>query len=445
MQGQATRALPPGRIGTVLAAAFAPAALLAADAPPAKVDSGDTAWVLVGAALVMVMMPGLALFYGGLVRRKNFLSVLMQCCACMCIVSVQWFVCGYSLAFGPDVGGVIGNLDWAFLHGVTTAPSADYCPTVPHQAFMIYQAMFAIITPALIIGAFAERMKFTAFCLFTLLWSTLVYDPVAHWVWGAGGFLRKLGALDFAGGVVVHINAGVAALAAALYLGRRIGHGTITHPPHSLPFAVLGAGLLWFGWFGFNAGSALGAGALATSAFVATHMAAAMGGIAWAFMDLITNSRATVLGVISGIVAGLAAVTPAAGFVDVSSAVLIGFTAGILCFLAVAVVKAKLGYDDTLDAFGVHGVSGAWGAVATGLFATTAVNAAGSQGLVHGNAGLVRAQLIASGVTIVYSLVVTFGILKLVDVLVGLRVSEHDERIGLDLSQHRESSYTMLE
>jgi ammonium transporter, Amt family len=428
---------------TLAALALAPAAALAADAP--KIDTGDTAWVLISAALVMLMTPGLAFFYGGLVRRKNVLSVLVQCVAILCIVSIQWVVFGYSLAFGPDVGGVIGNLDWAFLRGVGLEPYADYSATVPHQAFMIFQAMFAVITPALILGAFAERMKFSAFCLFSLLWSTFVYDPVAHWVWGVGGFLRNLGALDFAGGTVVHINAGIAALVAALVLGKRYGHPVTTHPPHSLPFAVLGAGILWFGWFGFNAGSALGANGLAANAFVVTHVATAAAGIGWALLDWLTNSRATVLGMISGAVAGLVAITPAAGFVDVTGALAIGFGAGVLCFIAVAFVKTKLGYDDALDAFGVHGVGGLWGAIATGLFATKAVNGAGGDGLFYGGAGLVVKQLAACGVTIVYSLVATFVLLKLVDVVVGLRVAEQDERVGLDLTQHREAGYTMLE
>ncbi len=430
-------------IAAFSALALAPAAAVAAETP--AIDTGDTAWVLASAALVMLMTPGLAFFYGGLVRRKNVLSVLMQCVTVLCIVSIQWVVIGYSLAFGPDVGGVIGNLDWAFLRGVGLEPNPDYSATVPHQAFMIFQAMFAVITPALILGAFAERMKFAAFCLFTLLWSTFVYDPLAHWVWGAGGFLRNLGALDFAGGTVVHINAGIGALVAAFVLGRRYGHPVMTHPPHSLPLAVLGAGLLWFGWFGFNAGSALGANGLAVNAFVVTHIATAAAGIGWVVADRIVNKRATVLGIISGAVAGLVAITPAAGFVDVTGALAIGAGAGVLCFIAVAFVKSKLGYDDALDAFGVHGVGGLWGAIATGLFATTAVNGAGADGLLYGGTGLIVKQLIASGVTIAYSLAGTFLLLKLVDVVVGLRVSEHEERIGLDLSQHREAGYTMLQ
>ncbi|MHB8835478.1 MAG: ammonium transporter, partial [Candidatus Methylomirabilia bacterium] len=348
-------------------------AVAAADEAP-QVDTGDTAWVLMASAMVLLMTPALAFFYGGLVRRKNVLSVLMQCFLIMCMISIQWVLFGYSLAFGPDVGGWIGNLDWFGLKGVGLAPFAGYAATIPHQAFMIFQMMFAIITPALIIGAFAERMKFSAFAVFTLLWATLVYDPVCHWVWGIGGFMRNWGALDFAGGTVVHINAGIAALVAAIVLGKRIGYPENVAPPHNLPFAVLGAGLLWFGWFGFNAGSALGAGGLATSAFVATHIASAAAGLTWSLIEWIRHGRPTVLGIITGAVAGLVAITPASGFVNPIGAIWIGIGASVLCYLSAVVLKAKLGYDDTLDAFGVHGVGGIWGAIATGLFATKTVN-----------------------------------------------------------------------
>ncbi|OGH58076.1 MAG: ammonia channel protein [Candidatus Lindowbacteria bacterium RIFCSPLOWO2_12_FULL_62_27] len=408
-------------------------------------DTGDTAWVLVSSAMVLLMTPGLAFFYGGLVRRKNVLSILMQCFMMICLVSLQWVLFGYSLCFGPDVNGIIGNLDWVGLRSVGASPNPDYAATIPHQAFMIFQAMFAIITPALILGAFAERMRFSAFCLFSFLWATLVYDPVCHWVWGVGGFLRTAGALDFAGGTVVHINAGIAALAAALVLGKRIGYPHAISPPHSLPFAVLGAGLLWFGWFGFNAGSALGAGALATNAFVVTHVAAAAAGFTWALLDWMFNARPTLLGMITGAVAGLVAITPAAGFVNTIGSIWIGIGAAVFCYLMVAFAKVKLGYDDSLDAFGVHGIGGIWGALATGLFATQAVNPAGANGLFYGNAAQVWIQLKAVLVTTVYSFVVSYILLKLVDVLVGLRAAEQDERIGLDLTQHREAGYTLLE
>jgi Amt family ammonium transporter len=433
------------------AAAPAAAAVVAAAAPAAApaasaVNSGDTAWVLVSAALVLLMtIPGLALFYGGLVRRKNVLSVLMQCFFLTCLVTVQWTVFGYSLAFGPDIKGVIGSFGWAFLNHVGQEPNADYAGTIPHQAFMIFQMMFAIITPALIIGAFAERMKFAAFVLFSLLWATVVYDPVCHWVWGVGGFLRKMGALDFAGGTVVHINAGVSALVCALVLGRRLGYPKKMSPPHNLPFAVIGASLLWVGWFGFNAGSALAANGLAGSAFTATHVATAMAGLAWAVMDLVFNKRVTVLGIISGAVAGLVAITPAAGFVTPVGGLIIGAGAGAVCYTFVSFVKPRAGYDDSLDAFGVHGIGGIFGALATGLLATTAVNSAGANGLFYGNPAQFLIQVKAVLVTVVYSGVMSFIILKVVDAVVGLRPTEQNEHIGLDLTDHRETGYTLLD
>jgi Amt family ammonium transporter len=412
----------------------------------AMVDTGDTAWILTSAALVLFMTPGLAFFYGGLVRRKNVLSILMQCFMLMCLITIQWVVLGYTLSFGPDINGLIGGLDWFGLKGVGLEPNADYAATVPHQAFMIYQAMFAIITPGLILGAFAERMKFSSFCLFMLLWATLVYDPVAHWVWGIGGFLRKDGALDFAGGTVVHVNAGIGALAAALVLGKRLGYPDNMSPPHNLPFAVLGAGMLWFGWFGFNAGSALGAGTLATNAFVVTHIAAAAAGLTWAILDWMFNSRPTVLGMITGVVAGLVAITPAAGFVNPMGAIGIGVGVSLICYLAVAYIKPKLGYDDALDAFGVHGIGGIWGALATGLWATKSVNPAGADGLFYGNPAQLFIQLKAVLVTVLYSFVMTWVLLKVVQLITGaLRAAEREERIGLDLIDHRETGYTLLE
>jgi Amt family ammonium transporter len=411
-------------------------------AATAQIDTGDTAWVLASAGLVLLMTPGLAFFYGGLVRRKNVLSILMQCFMAMCLVTVLWVVAGYSLAFGPDVKGLIGNLDWAFLRGVGGAPNPDYAPTIPHTAFMAFQLKFAIITPALIIGAFAERMRFSAFCLFVLSWSLLVYTPVAHWVWGVGGFLRNMGALDFAGGTVVHVNAGMAALAAALVLGKRLGS---LSPPHSLPLAILGAGMLWFGWFGFNAGSALGANALASNAFVTTHIATAVAGLGWSLMDWFFHHKPTTLGMITGAVAGLVSITPACGFVTPIGAMWIGLGAAVICWLSVTVMKTKFGYDDTLDAFGVHGVGGIWGALATGLFATKLVNPAGADGLFYGNPRQFIVQLEATVLTMVFSFVASYILLKIVDRIVGLRVTEQEERIGLDLTQHRESAYTTID
>lgn len=412
------------------------------------INSGDTAWLMISAALVMLMTPGLAFFYGGLVRRKNVLSVLMQCIFILCLVTIQWVLFGYSLSFGPDIKGIIGDLSWVGLTGVGLTPHSIYGTTVPHQAFMIFQAMFAVITPALIIGAFAERIRFIPFCIFTLLWSTLVYDPVAHWVWADKGMLGTfggIGALDFAGGTVVHINAGMAALAGALFLGKRIGYPNKMSPPHNLPFAVLGAGLLWFGWFGFNAGSSLCANGLAVSAFVVTHIATAAAGMTWGILDLLHNRRSTLLGVITGAVAGLVAITPAAGFVTPMGSIAIGFGAGLICYLSVTFMKTKLGYDDSLDAFGVHGVGGIWGAIATGVFATTSINPAGADGLLYGNPGLVLTQLKAVGITMLYSFVMSFILFWVVDKLFGLRASEHGERVGLDLTEHREAAYTTLE
>jgi len=410
----------------------------------AKVDAGDTGFVLISAALVLLMTPGLAFFYGGMVRKKNILSMLMQCFIIMGVIGLQWVLFGYSLSFGPG-GRFWGGLQWFGLNGVGFDPYPAYAGTIPHQAFMIFQAMFAIITPALIVGAFAERMKFSAFLIFIVLWATFVYDPIAHWVWGDGGWLKARGALDFAGGTVVHINAGIAALAAAIATGRRRGYDNVPTPPHNLPFTVLGAGLLWFGWFGFNAGSALAANGLATNAFVVTNTAAAAAGLAWAVLEWLHNGKATIFGTVTGAVAGLVAITPAAGFVSVIPAILIGLLVSLFCFLMVSVIKPKLGYDDSLDAFGVHGIGGIWGALATGIFASKAINPAGADGLLHGNPGLFFEQFLAVVVTLVYSFVVSFAILKLVDAVAGLRVGEKDEAIGLDLTQHRERAYTLVE
>ena len=434
-------------LAAIALAGIAPAPADQAGVPGAikhAIDTGDTAWVLMSSALVMLMTPGLAFFYGGLVRRKNMLSVLMQCLMILCLVSLQWVLFGYSLAFGPDRGSVIGSLSWLGSKGVGLEPNADYAATIPHQVFMMFQMMFAIITPALIIGAFAERMRSSAFCVFVLLWATLVYDPVAHWVWGVGGFLRKAGALDFAGGTVVHVNAGMTALAAALVLGRRQGYPDGISPPHNLPFAVLGAAMLWFGWFGFNAGSALGANGLASTALTVTHTAAAAAGLTWALLDWLKYSKPTTLGMITGVVAGLVAITPASGFVTPMAAIWIGIGAAVFPWLAVTYIKGRFNYDDSLDAFGVHGVGGIWGAIATGIWASKAVNPAGADGLLYGNPIQLWIQTKAVIITMAYSLLVGVALLKLVNAAMKLRVSEHEERIGLDLTQHREGAYTLI-
>ncbi len=419
-----------------IAAESAPAA------PPPAVNAGDTAWLLVSAALVMLMTPGLALFYGGMVRRKNILGTIMQSFIIIGLISVEWILVGYSFAFGPDCWGIIGDLSWFGLRGVGLTPFKEYAATVPHQAFMVYQMMFAVITPALITGAFAERFKFSTFIVFTLLWALLVYNPVAHWVWGIGGWIRNLGALDFAGGTVVHITSGVSALAAAFVVGKRKGFGSENMAPHNLPMTVLGAAILWFGWFGFNAGSALSAGDLSTSAFVTTHSAAAMATLSWVFAEWIHRGKPTVLGAASGCVAGLVAITPAAGFVQPMGALFIGLVAGVLCYCAV-MLKGKFGYDDSLDVVGVHCVGGTLGALATGLLATTAVNAGGADGLFYGNPKQLAIQALAVIVTLAYSFGVSFLLLKILDKTMGLRVEKEDEVMGLDLSMHGEAGYTL--
>ncbi|CVK20252.1 ammonium transporter [Sporomusa sphaeroides] len=410
-------------------------------AAPAAVDTGDTAFVLVCAALVMLMTPGLALFYGGMVRTKNALSTIMQSFFVIGLVTVQWTLFGYSLAFGPDIGHFIGSLDWIGLNGVGQAPNADYSATIPHQAFMIFQSMFAVLTVALITGAFAERMKFGAFVVFALLWTTFVYDPIAHWVWGVGGWIRELGVLDFAGGTVVHIISGVSGLVIAMMIGKRKGYGTEVMMPHHLPMTVIGASLLWFGWFGFNAGSALSANGLAASAFVVTHAAAAAATVSWVLTEWLQHGKPTILGAASGCVAGLVAITPAAGFVSLIPAVIIGLGAGIICFLAVAVLKTRLGYDDSLDAFGVHGIGGTWGAIATGLFASTAVNPAGADGLFYGNPGQLVNQLIGVGASWIFAAIMTFIILKAIGMFMQVRANPEQETQGLDITEHGERGY----
>jgi ammonium transporter, Amt family len=440
-----TPAAPPAAEAPKTDAAAPPAAAPAAPAAPAppKIDSGDTAWVLTSSALVLLMTaPGLALFYGGMVRQKNALGTLMQSFIVLALISVQWVLWGYSLAFGPDKGGIIGGLEWVGLRGVGQTPNADYAATIPHQVFMVFQMMFAVITPALITGSFAERKKFSTFIVFILAWATLVYDPLAHWVWGVGGWLRNLGALDFAGGTVVHISSGVSALAAAIVIGKRRGYGHQPMPPHNLPLTVMGAGLLWFGWFGFNAGSALAANGLAGHAFTTTNTATAAAALGWMFTEWASRGKPTVLGAASGAVAGLVAVTPAAGFVTPMASIVIGAVAGVICYTACN-LKTKLGYDDSLDVVGVHGVGGTWGALATGIFATKTVNEAGGDGLLYGNPKQLGIQLVAVVVTLLLGFIMTTIILKVLDAIMGLRVTEEDEMAGLDLSQHSETAYAI--
>jgi Amt family ammonium transporter len=417
-------------------------AFAAQDPPAPMTDTGDTAFMLVSAALVLFMtIPGLFLFYGGLVRSKNVLGMLMQNFIMVGIITAQWIIIGYSLAFATG-SPFIGGLQWVGLSGVDVTPNADYAATIPHQTFMFYQMMFAIITPALMTGAFAERMKFSTFLVFSLLWSTLIYDPLAHWVWGVGGFIRTMGALDFAGGTVVHISAGISALVAVLIMGKRVGFGKVPMAPHNLPFAVIGAALLWVGWFGFNAGSALGAGGLASSAFMATHTAASLAAIGWMIAEWIRNGKPTMLGAASGAVAGLVAITPAAGFVTPLAAMVIGLAAGVICYSA-CLLKSKFGYDDSLDVVGVHGVGGILGAILTGVFASKAINSAGNDGLLYGNPSLLGTQLAAVGITIAFAAVGTAVILLVLKAVMGLRVSTEEERMGLDLSQHSESAYVL--
>lgn len=431
--------LPDGSGGLVHAAEEAP---VTGEAAASAIDSGDTAWVLASSALVMLMTPGLALFYGGMVRRKNVLGTIMHSFVALGIITVQWVLFGYSLAFGPDVGHVIGNLDWIGLRGVGLDPNPDYAATIPHQAYMIFQMMFAIITPALISGAIAERIKFSAYVVFMILWAFLVYDPLAHWVWGTGGWLKELGALDFAGGLVVHISSGVSALACALVLGRRKGYGIDLMAPHNLTLTVIGGCLLWFGWFGFNSGSAVASGALAASAFIVTHIATGTAALSWMVTEWAHRGKPTALGAVSGAVAGLVAITPASGFVGPLSSLIIGALAGAVCYGAVN-LKPRFGYDDSLDVVGVHAVGGTLGALLTGFFASQVVNPGGSDGLFFGNPAQVGVQALSVLVAWIYSFAVTWVLLKLLDRVMGLRASEEDESLGLDLSQHGEVGYTL--
>ncbi len=432
-------------------AAVAAAVPAVAATPEPFISAGNTAWMIVATAFVMLMtIPGLALFYGGLVRSKNILNVLMQCFIITAVISLEWVAFGYSNAFGSSTGALapyIGGFDWAFLKGISINDVSPYyisqaTERIPHILFVLFQCMFAVITPALIIGAFAERIKFRGFLIFTVLWAIFVYNPIAHWVWSADGWLLKLGALDFAGGTVVHINAGIAALVMAVMLGkRRLPKGQHITTPHNIPFVVVGAALLWFGWFGFNAGSGLAADGLAASAFLVTHIAAAAAALSWALLDWFINKKPTVVGISTGAVAGLVAITPAAGFVDVSGAIIIGLLVSVFCFFMVSVVKRKLGYDDSLDAFGVHGIGGIWGAIATGLFATPLIQSAYS-GVFAGNPKQLGIQLIAIVSTVVYSGVGTAILFKIVEKTLGIRATEEEEVSGLDITQHDEIAYS---
>ncbi len=400
------------------------------------INSGDTAFILISAALVMFMVPGLALFYAGMVRSKNVLSTLMHSFIAIGVVSILWVLIGFTLAFGPDKASLIGGLDYIGLNGISQLPLKGYADTIPGYAFVVFQGMFAVITPALISGAFAERIKFKAYLMFIAFWSVLVYAPIAHWVWG-GGWIGNLGALDFAGGTVVHINSGIAALATALIIGKRKGFLKKSFHPHNLTLTMLGAGMLWFGWFGFNAGSALAADGIAALAFITTNLAAACAALSWTFIEWVKDGKPTLLGAVSGAVGGLVAITPAAGFVSPLSAIVIGFLGGTVCYFAVS-LKFKLGYDDSLDVVGIHLVGGVVGALATGIFASKILNPGGADGAIYGNFGLLGIQAIAVIATIAYSVVVTAIIFKVIDLAVGVRVDEKSEYNGLDLSEHGE-------
>lgn len=444
---------------------IAPVAMIAQEATTAAasaapvISAGNTAWMIVATGLVLFMtIPGLALFYGGLVRQKNVLNIFMQCFILMAVISLEWVMFGYSNAFGSSEGFLkpfVGGFDWAFLNGIkVTDPSPYYISQsverIPHIIFIMFQCMFAVITPALIIGAFAERIKFKGFLLFSILWAIIVYNPVAHWVWSADGWLYKLGALDFAGGTVVHINAGIAAIVTALMIGKRKYYDNHPTPPHNVPMVAIGAAMLWFGWFGFNAGSGLAADALAGNAFLVTHIATAAAALTWALIDWIINKKPTLVGTATGAVGGLVAITPAAGAVGIGGAIAIGVIVSIVCFIMVSVVKHKFGYDDSLDAFGVHGVGGILGAILTGVFASKAVTGlylpdGGVDGALYGNFKQLANQLIAVVSTIVYSGVLTFVLFWLTDKLIGIRATEEDEVSGLDISQHNEIAYTEAE
>lgn len=406
-----------------------------------NINSADMTFVIFSAALVMLMVPGLALFYGGLVKNKNVLSTTMHSYVALFIVSILWIVVGYSLAFGPDFHGLIGGLDWSFLKNVGLEPNADYAATIPHLLFVIFQMMFAIITAAVISGSLAERVRFPAFILLVILWSTFVYSPIAHWIWGSGGWLKNLGVLDFAGGNVVEINSGISGLVCAIVIGKR---KKSKPDPHHIPMAVLGGGLLWFGWFGFNAGSSLAINGVAVNAFLTTNTSAAAGALSWILLEYIINKKPTVLGSISGALAGLVSITQGAGYVTPFAAIFIGFVGGVLSYFAIVVLKNKLGYDDALDAFGCHGIAGLWGAVATGLFSTLSVNPSGANGLFYGSAHLLMVNVLSALSVAVYAAIATFVILKVISLVTQLRVDKEEESLGLDLSLHGEEAYNVF-
>ena len=412
-----------------------------AQSPTAKIDTGDTSWVMISAALVLLMTPGVGLFYGGMVRKKNVVSILIQSFVIIAVISLQWVLFGYTLSFGPDMGGIIGGLKWLGLSGVGVDPNPDYAATIPHIVFMLFQAMFAIITPALIIGAFTDRIKFSTLLVFVILWSTLVYDPVAHWMWGNGGFLKNMGALDFAGGIVVHITAGVSALAAAIVIGKRKGFGEGGMVPHNVPMMITGGAILWFGWFGFNAGSALGANGIAANAFLVTNTAAAAACVVWMLISWVHMGRPNAVGIVTGAVVGLATITPAAGYVGVLDSIVIGALASVLSYTAMYLKNKYTKIDDSLDVFACHGLGGTLGALAVGIFASKSINPAGANGLLYGNANLLFIQFEAIAVTWVYSFAVTYLLFKVLDATMGLRVSPEEELVGLDLSQHGEAAY----
>lgn len=429
------------KLGSVLRLAL-PCLLMAAPtafaAEPGTIDTGDTAWVLISAALVFIMTPGLGFFYGGMVRDKNVLTTIMQSFFIVAMISVEWIILGYAMTFGTDISGFIGSLDKIGLTGIGMSVLEN--GTIPELAFVAFQCMFAVITPALITGAFAERVKFHAFAIFILLWAVLIYNPMAHWVWG-GGFLAKLGALDFAGGLVIHILSGVSGLTLCILLGKRHGLGKIPMLPHNLPMTILGATLLWFGWFGFNAGSVLGANGLAANAFIATQGAAAAATVSWVVVEWILNGKPTILGAASGCIAGLVAITPAAGFVAPIPAIIIGAIGGVLCYFAVATLKAKLGYDDSLDAFGIHGLGGTWGSIATGLWATMEINPAGANGLFYGETHLLVAQIISTFVAYAFAIIGTIILYKIVNAFTHMRADKNEEITGLDITEHGERAY----
>jgi Amt family ammonium transporter len=409
---------------------------------PATINSGDTAWMLASAALVMIMTPAVGFFYGGMVTSKNVVSVIKQTVVILALISVQWIVVGYSLAFGKDIHGIIGGLNYFGLRGVGFAPNADYAATIPHLVFMIFQAMFAIITPALIIGAFVGRIKFKTLVVFTLLWSTLVYDPLAHWVWGIGGWLHGLGALDFAGGTVVHMSAGFSALAAAILVGKRLDNSHPATNANNIPFVILGAALLWFGWFGFNAGSALASGALAASAFVTTNTAAAAAALVWVFLSWIENKKTSALAAATGAVCGLVVITPASGFVGPISSIAIGIIGGLVTYVAVHIRSNRIRIDDTLDVWAAHGIGGLTGAILTGFFAEKAINAGGADGLLFGNPHQLWVQIVAVTVSGLYAFFATYIILKVLSFFnFPLRVSTDAEEEGLDMASHGEAGY----